>query len=155
MTTTSALSPAKRRSLGALLAIILITVAAAGCMPTDAKTFLDRTNGLRRSVGVSVLRDNTTLTNKAEKWAQHMAATGQLAHSNLSADLGGLQWKALGENVAYSTPTSDTLKTIHDMFIRSPGHYANLVKAGYTHMGVGVAKDKYGRIWVAEVFARL
>ena len=29
------------------------------------------------------------------------------------------------------------------------------MNSSYTHMGVGVAKDKRGRIWVAEVFAQL
>jgi uncharacterized protein YkwD len=41
------------------------------------------------------------------------------------------------------------------MFVASSGHRANLLKAGFTHMGVGVAQDSRGRIWVAEVFATL
>ena len=86
-------------------------------MPTTAKTFLDRTNALRSAEGVRTLKEHDTLTNKAEAWAQHMAATGRLEHSNLSADLGGLRWTALGENVGYSSPTSNTLKTIHNMFV--------------------------------------
>jgi uncharacterized protein YkwD len=155
MSTMSASSPTKRRSLGALLVIVLLSLVAAGCMPSDAQTFLDRTNKLRSSVGVRQLKESGTLTNKAEDWARHMAATGKLEHSNLSANLGNLRWKSLGENVAYSSPTSNTLLTIHNMFVKSSGHYANLVKAGYTHMGVGVAKDSRGRIWVAEVFATL
>ena len=32
---------------------------------------------------------------------------------------------------------------------------ANLVNSGFTHMGVGVATDRSGTVWVAEVFARL
>jgi uncharacterized protein YkwD len=30
-----------------------------------------------------------------------------------------------------------------------------MLNSGFTHMGVGVARDGAGRIWVAEVFARL
>jgi uncharacterized protein YkwD len=151
-TTTHAL---RRRSAGAILALVLLAVAAAGCMPGDAKTFLDRTNAVRSSVGVRQLKEHDTLTRKAEEWAQHMAATGRLEHSTLSANLGSLRWRALGENVAYSAPTSNTLLTIFNMFKRSPGHHANMVKSNFTHMGVGVAKDSRGRIWVAEVFAQL
>ena len=146
---------AKRRSVGAILAIVVLALAAAGCMPGDARTFLERTNNYRISKGVPVLREHDTLTRKAEDWAQHMAATGRLEHSNLSSGLSGLAWKSLGENVGYSSPTSDTYKTIHNMFVNSSGHRANLLNKGFTHMGVGVAKDKYGRVWVAEVFARL
>ena len=155
MTTISAHTPAKRRSAKAILAIVVLALAAAGCMPKDAKTFLDRTNSLRSSVGVRQLKEHDTLTKKAEDWAQHMAATGKLEHSTLSSNLGSLNWRYLGENVGYSSPTSDTLKTIHNMFVNSAPHKANLVNSKFTHMGVGVAKDKYGRVWVAEVFAQL
>ena len=145
----------RRRPAVALLAIVLLALAAAGCMPADARTFLDRTNALRSSAHVPALKEHDTLTKKAEAWAQHMASTGKLAHSNLAEGLGGLNWRALGENVGYSSPTSDTLKTIHNLFVSSSAHRANLLNSGFTHMGVGVATDSRGRVWVAEVFARL
>jgi uncharacterized protein YkwD len=145
----------KRRSAGAILAMLLLAVAAAGCMPADAKTFLDRTNDLRSRYGLRAYKESATLTDKAEAWARHMASTGRLEHSNLSSGLSGLRWKALGENVGYSSPTSNTLLTIHNMFVSSSGHRANLLKSNFTHMGVGVAKDSRGRVWVAEVFAQL
>ena len=146
---------ARRRSMGAILAMVLLAVAAAGCMPADAKTFLDRTNSLRSSYGLRAYKQHDTLTRKAESWAQHMASTGKLAHSNLADGLGSLNWKALGENVGYSSPTSNTLLTIHNMFVKSSSHKANLLSSRFTHMGVGVAKDSRGRVWVAEVFAQL
>ena len=145
----------KRRSMGAILAMVLLAIAAAGCMPADAKTFLDRTNSYRASYGLRAYKEHDTLTRKAEAWAQHMASTGVLAHSNLSSGLSTLNWRSLGENVAYSSPTSNTLLTIHNMFVKSSGHRANLLSSRFTHMGVGVAKDSKGRVWVAEVFAQL
>jgi len=155
MTTNTAASPSKRRSFVAILAIVALALVASGCMPKDAKTFLDRTNSLRSSYGIRALNEHDTLTKKAEEWAQHMAATGRLEHSTLSAGLGSLNWRSLGENVGYSSPTSDTLKTIHNMFVQSPPHKANLVNSKFNYMGVGVAKDSRGRIWVAEVFAQI
>jgi uncharacterized protein YkwD len=152
---TQAPTKAKRRSMGAILAMVLLALVAAGCMPADAKTFLDRTNSLRSSQGIRTLREHDTLTEKAEAWAQHMARTGRLAHSNVSDGLEGLSWRSLGENVGYSSPTSDTLLTIHKMFVSSATHRANLLNSKFTHMGVGVAKDSKGRVWVAEVFAQL
>lgn len=147
--------PTHRRSGAALLAVLLVALVAAGCMPAAERTFLDRTNTLRASVGVSALQENDVLTAKAEDWAQHMASTGVLEHSVLSSGLGGLSWTMLGENVGTSTPTSDTLLTIHNAFAASTGHRANLVNNQFTHMGVGVATDSSGKVWVAEVFARL
>ena len=143
-----------RRSL-ALLSVVLIAVAAAGCMPADARTFLERTNELRSSAGVAPLAEHDALTQKAEEWAQHMADTGVLAHSRLTKSLEGVPWLALGENVAMSSPTADTLATLQGLLAGSSQHLANLVSDQFTHMGVGVATGADGRVWVAEVFARL
>jgi len=146
---------ARTRPLALLLAVALLAVAAAGCMPGPERTFLDRTNAGRAYVGVRAVSEHDTLTAKAEDWAQHMAATGVLSHSSLSSGLGGLRWTALGENVGMSSPTSDTLLTIFSAFVSSSSHFANMVDRRYTHMGVGVATDRAGRVWVAEVFAAL
>jgi uncharacterized protein YkwD len=121
----------------------------------EAQTFLDRTNSLRAANGRAQLVPHPVLSDKAQAWAEHMARTGVLQHSSLTANLNGLKWKSLGENVGMSPRTSNTLLTIHNMFVSSPDHRANLLNSGFTHMGVGVAKDSSGRVWVAEVFARL
>ncbi len=145
----------RRRSVTAWLAVVLLALAAAGCLGVEEKTFLDRTNSLRSSQGVAPLKSHDTLNKKAEDWARHMATTGRLSHSNLSSGLGGLNWKSLGENVAMSSPTSDTLLTIHNKFVSSGPHRANLVNGKFTHMGIGVYKATDGRVWVTEVFAQL
>ena len=143
------------RSAGALLAVVLLAVAAAGCMPAEERTFLDRTNGLRAAHGLPALGEHGVLTDKAEAWAQHMAATGRLEHSSLTAGLDGLAWRALAENVGVSTPTADTLATLHERLASSPPHRANMLDRRMTHMGVGVATSGDGRVWVVEVFAAL
>jgi len=151
-------SPARRRRrrpiLG-LLAVVAVLLGAAACMPAEERTFLDRTNALRTSQGVRPLAEHDTLTQKAESWAQHMAATGKLAHSQLSAGLSSLPWRTLAENVGVSAPTADTLLSIHNAFAASPTHRSNLLDRRFTHMGVGVARSADGRVWVAEVFAQL
>jgi uncharacterized protein YkwD len=143
------------RSAGALLAVVLLAVAAAGCMPAEERTFLDRTNGLRAQHGLPGLSEHGVLTDKAEGWAQHLAATGKLEHSSLTSGLDGLAWRALAENVGVSTPTADTLLTLHERLASSPHHRANLLDGRMTHMGVGVATSADGRVWVVEVFAAL
>ena len=134
---------------------MLLAISAAACMPAEERTFLDRTNSLRASQGVPALGEHGTLTDKAERWAQYLAATGQLRHSQLSQGLESLSWRALGENVGVSTPTSDTLATLHERLAASAPHRANMLNGGFTHMGVGVATGADGRVWVVEVFAAL
>ncbi len=145
----------RRRAVLAAASVVLLAVTTAGCMPPEELTFFDRTNALRISQDVAPVADHDALTAKAEAWARHMADTGVLAHSQLSQDLEGLRWSALAENVGVSTPTSDTLLSIHSMFAASAGHRANLLSTQFDHMGVGVARGADGRVWVAEVFARL
>lgn len=146
---------ARRRPLIAAVAVVLLATVVSGCMTAEERTFLDRTNALRSSHGIRPLAEHGTLTSKAQKWAQHMASTGRLEHSTISAGLEGLAWTKLGENVGMSSPTSNTLLTIHNNFVSSGGHRKNLLDSQFTHMGVGVAVDSAGRVWVAEVFARL
>jgi uncharacterized protein YkwD len=148
-------SPVRARVAATLLAVVILATGVAGCMPAQERTFLSRTNDLRSSLGIASLQENDVLTRKAEDWAQHMAQTGQLEHSRLSDGLGSLSWSALGENVAMSSPTSNTLLSLFNMLASSSGHRANMVNSGFTHMGVGLARDSAGNLWVAEVFARL
>lgn len=138
-----------------LVAVALLALGTAACMPAEERTFLDRTNAMRTARGIPALAEQQALTDKAERWAQHMAATGTLAHSSLTADLGGLAWARLAENVAVSTPTADPLLTLHELVVSSAGHRQNLLDPGFTHMGVGFAVGPDGRAWVAQVFARL
>ena len=77
-------TPSRRRSVGAVVAVLLLALVAAGCMPDDARSFFDRTNNLRKSYGIAAMREHDTLTAKAEDWAQHMASTGTLAAPNVA-----------------------------------------------------------------------
>lgn len=145
-------SPARVRSLGAVLAVAL-AIVASGCMAEQERTFFDRTNSYRASQGIRTLHEHGDLNKKAEAWAQRMASTGRLEHSNLTSGLSHLPWKALGENVGYSSPTSNTLLSLHNAFVNSTQHRKNLLDRRFTHMGVGAATDSRGRVWVVEVFA--
>lgn len=145
----------RRRPILGLVALVVVLLGAAACMPAEERTFLDRTNALRTSQGLRTLAEHDALTAKAEDWARHMAATGTLAHSKLSAGLEGVAWTAVAENVGVSVPTGDTLLTLHEALAASPTHRRNMLDGRFTHMGVGVARSADGRVWVAEVFAQL
>ena len=144
----------RRRSL-ALLTVVVLALTATACLPTEEQSFLDRTNAMRRTAGVGLLAEHDTLNSKAEAWSQQMARTGTLSHSTLTADLGGLSYLALGENVGMASGGTDPWLQIHNAFAASSEHRANLLNSSYTHMGVGVAVGADGSVWVTEVFAQL
>lgn len=58
--------------------------------------------------------------------------------------------RALGENVAHAA----SLRAAHRALYASASHRLNLLDARYTHLGVGVAQDDDGSVWVCEIFAR-
>lgn len=151
----SALAARPRRRALALLTVVVLALTATACLPKEEQSFLDRTNAMRRTAGVPLLAEHGTLSAKAEAWAQQMARAGKLSHSTLSADLGGLRYLALGENVGMASGGTDPWLQIHNAFAGSPAHRANLLNSKYTHMGVGVAVSADGRVWVTEVFAQL
>ncbi len=120
--------------------------AGAASDPGAASDFVGRTNGLRASLGLPSLSVNGTLVAKAQAWAEHMAAVGDISHSNLS-DGAPSEWVRLGENVGRG-PSVDA---IHNALVASPEHYRNLTDPGFRYVGVGVVNAN-GTFFVSEVF---
>ena len=67
----------------------------------------------------------------ARDWSATMAATDNFAHS------GG----PFGENIAWwskaSATPAEAAEQLHDLWLNSPGHYANMTSGRYTEVGVG------------------
>jgi uncharacterized protein YkwD len=103
-------------------------------------------NAVRAGAGKGALAYDGGLTAYAQAWASYMAGANSLVHSDLGNVPGA--WTLAGENVG----VGPSVASIHNALVASPGHYANIV-GDYSHLGVGVAVDSQGRIWVAQVFA--
>lgn len=139
-----------------LIAAIMITAIAAFVISTSQGAhaadpaaegdFIGRINGLRASRGLGALQQHPVLTAKAQAWAAHMAATGCLCHSNLSDGV-TVGWHKLGENVGHGP----SVASLHDAFVNSPAHQANMLDGAFGYVGVGVAYGG-GQMWVAEEF---
>jgi uncharacterized protein YkwD len=61
----------------------------------------------------------------------------------------GLSPSLAGENVARAVSVARS----HRALWESPSHRSNLLHPGFTHVGIGVARDPDGSYWVCEVFA--
>ena len=155
-TPSAAAAPASRavRPLTVLLGLVLTTLLLTGCLPSNAQSFVDRTNGLRASRGVPALVGHGTLDPKAQAWAETLAARGTLVHSSLTDGMATVGWRTIGENLASGSDTGDWPARLHDALVASPTHHANLVDRRFTHMGVGVARSG-GQVYVVEVFAEI
>jgi len=78
-----------------------------------------------------------------------MAAAGELSHDELVVPDGH---RTAGENVAVRTNGGDEAALLHEQFMDSPGHRANVLSDDFDAVGVGVLVDGR-RTWVTQRFA--
>lgn len=82
----------------------------------------------------------------ARNHSMRMAAAGRVFHnSNLPNEVSG--WLVLGENVG----RGNTVEVIHDAFMTSPTHRAEILYPEYRGFAVGTIVSG-GLIWVTELF---
>lgn len=114
------------------------------------KGFARKMNQARVAAGLRKLRLDPELSKVSRVHTAEMFKADLLHHAT-SAQLTRrvTNWSVLGENVG----VGGTVASLHDAFMNSPAHKANILLTGYNHVGVGVAK-KNGRMWVTVTFAK-
>ena len=130
--------------LAALTAVAVMTLGA--CSPEEDRA-TELVNQSRNSIGLPGLPVNIDLSLKAQAWSRQLANDQRLYHSNL-ADGNGYNWYRLGENVGYGY----SIEQVHNAFMNSSGHRANILDGGFNRIGVGVTRDGGGRLWVVQEF---
>src|SRR5204863_9300506 len=142
--------PARARIALSIL-VIGVAVATAACLPTatapggitgDVAAALNRD---RNSAGLGGLPWNAQLGANAQNWANHIAATGALVHSDLGATMPG--WVSLGENL-FAGPAGSSAAGVEATWMGSAGHRANILSGSWNAIGIGAATDSSGQIWV-------
>ena len=129
--------------------------SALAALPTDPVGHtVAMINATRSEQGLPPLLRDAHAEQVAQRWTEQMAASGVLEHNpefheQLMVGMAGLA--ASAENVGMA---SDGLEIVHQGFVDSPGHYANLV-GDYERVGVGVVVDAQGVVWVTHNFVRL
>ncbi len=104
-------------------------------------------NELRVAQGLHELKKSSSLASGARIRAKEMYDYNYFAHSRpdggswdsvfkVEVPLSGYSY--LGENLAKTTGMSPSATYFMDLWINSPGHYENMVRSNYTHVGIGV-----------------
>jgi uncharacterized protein YkwD len=113
------------------------------------KASLDLLNQLRAGLGLGPVSASADLSEFAESWSIEMSGTG-FRHSTRE-DWGHLldgTRTGFGENIVYTSDTrlspAEVAKLFHDLWVDSPGHYANMTREGWTEAGIGIHKAPNG-----------
>lgn len=117
-------------------------------------------NQARADAGLSPLAGHPDLDAVAQAWSDELAASGQsLAHNPAYAEQIPGGWSAAGENVAWISDggrlsESEVAARIHQGWMDSPGHRANILNPRFTHLGVGAAHNPRHGYYLTQNFAR-
>ena len=131
-------------AIAAILGVLLLT----SCTEQQLE-LVEHINTTRSEHGLPSLIPHPVAMDNAQAWAETMATDGELRHSELSDGITG-DWLVIGENVGYS----GDIPTVHQAFLDSAAHRANILDERFNRVGTGYAEGDDGRIWVAQVFVK-
>lgn len=141
-----------RRSRTVLVLLTTALLLLGGLTVTTSQAaagqpeFTNAVNAERGTRGLPALATSGDLAAVAQRWSDHMASTGTLAHNpQLSQQVSG--WRSIGENVG----VGGSELQIHEALMASPGHRANILNTQYGQIGIGIT-HRNGRVWVTQVF---
>ncbi len=144
-------SPRVRRiavglTLGLILGVVPAQLVSAQATALDLE-YLEMVNSTREAQGSRALEIGPRLSRLARQHSRMMARTGHLSHSDLSKVLSYVL-NAAGENVG----VGGSVQQVHQMFLNSPPHRANIVAGRWKVTGIGVY-EKGSRVWITQIFS--
>ena len=126
-------------------------------------------NAERKQAGLGELAFDTRMAEVARAHSAEMRDKNYFAHESPTASLKdpmdrymagmGYRPRMVAENIyrawgSYSSLNDEGLAKAHTSLMNSPRHRANILDPGLTRIGVGLATDATGNIWVTQLFAR-
>ena len=139
--------------MSALIAAGLLTwspSATSGWNQGSAEaTLWQLLNGARVNNGMAPLQQHSTLISLARWRSSDMLAKDYFSHTIAGCgclvyayyDSNGLNYVWGGENIGWNSGLDDSYSPVrvHERFMASPGHRANVLNTAFTHGGVGAA----------------
>ena len=111
----------------------------------------------RRANGLPNLQVDSRLTNIAQNHAQDMVNRKFFSHTNPDGlspfdrmKQAGISYSAAGENIA----EKQNIQAAEVAFMNSSGHRANILNSSYSNVGIGVAYDSNGTLFVVQDFIK-
>jgi uncharacterized protein YkwD len=116
---------------------------------------LQQLNAVRTDHGLSALRTNAKLAAAATQHSREMADDGYFDHNSVDGTsfatriakwypLGSFHSWTVAENLLWSSPSVDPPEAVA-MWMRSPGHRANILNARFREIGIGAVYSTSAR----------
>ena len=152
-------------SMARIAAVYALTVALAGCGPASHDpdqlelVAFTMVNNYRAENQVAELKWAEDMSDAAHRHCQDMINRDFFDHTNPDGldvagrlDNLGIDWIALGENIARTTTrTDEPAKAALNAWKDSPAHQANMVDAAFEESGVGCAIGD-GYVYFTQIF---
>ena len=112
-------------------------------------------NRARAKHGIKALEPDLILQSTAMSHSQDMARHGYCAHFNPKGESPLHRLKNHGGRgeVAENVSCTHSISAAHQGLMESPGHRSNILNEGFTHVGIGVARQAK-RYYVTQLFQR-
>ncbi len=117
---------------------------------------LELVNAERAKAGLNSLKMNTELSKVATLKSQDMAKNNYFDHNSPTYGSPfdmmkkfGISYRTAGENIAMGQTTPEQ---VMNGWMNSSGHRANILKASFTEIGIGIAKNSSGRLYWTQQF---
>lgn len=141
-----------------IVGLILCSVSALAQQKTSnaERELFNAVNRERKANGLPSLKLDEALSTAASQHAQRMAEQGTVSHQlpgeptlPARAKAAGARFSWLSENVDEGSNAT----TIHQSFMKSPQHRANILDTDMDSLGIGVA-ERNGDLYVVEDFSK-
>lgn len=130
---------------------------------TNARRLLVLVNAERKRKSQPSLVLNWDLSVGSMWQAKDMSEKGYFSHTDSlkrspaqRVEFFGIKdWQTVAQNIAGGAVDADE---VFDMWMKSPNHYANMIRPDITEMGVGYAfnpKSKYLKYWVQDFISHM
>jgi uncharacterized protein YkwD len=148
------------KHIGVLFITFLLLLVASpssfAALRTSEASLLEAMNKARAAHGLAPLRADPTLVRAARAHSLDMLRRDYFAHGPFAARMNAFHvaGPVTGENLAWGTGPLGSPAHVVEMWLASPEHRANLLRPGFTRVGVATPVGRFeGSAGVAVVTA--
>ncbi len=126
-------------------ALLLASGAAAARLSPAQVSLLRAMNQARATYGLGPLRPDTTLARAAQSHSVELLRTDTFTHGAFRTRMIAFHavGPTVGENLAWGSGSFEAPQHVVAMWLASPEHRANLLRPGFTRIGLGFARGTY------------